>query len=100
MAKEIKWTEEAEENYNKIIGYLDAKWTEKEIAYFILQTERVLTFISENPLLFRKSDKKHIHEALITPHNLLLYRVKPKHIELITFFDTRRDPKKKHSNKR
>ncbi len=100
MVKEIKWTEEAEETYGGIIEYLDAKWTEKEIAYFILQTERVLSFISENPVLFRKSDKKHVHEALITPHNLLLYRVKPKHIELITFFDTRQNPKKKHSTKR
>jgi plasmid stabilization system protein ParE len=99
MAKEIKWTPEAEETYDKVIEYLERVWTPKEISHFIVHTEKVLHFISENPLLFRKSNKRNIHEALITPHNLLLFRVKPHQIELITFFDTRQDPKKKRKRK-
>ena len=100
MAKEIKWTLEAEETYHQVIEYLERSWTPREIAHFIIHTEKVLHFISENPLLFRRSGRKSVHEALITPHNLLLFRVKPHHIELITFFDTRQDPKKKHKRKK
>src|SRR5947208_2297290 len=99
MVKKIKWTSEAEESYDRIIQYLEARWTEKDIINFISPTERILKFISENPYLFRRSNKKHVHEALVTSHNLLLYRVKPKHIEWITFFDTRQNPKRKDQRK-
>lgn len=64
MAKEIKWTPEAEETYNKVIEYLERTWTPKEIGHFIVHTERVLHFISENPLLFRKSNKKTFTKRL------------------------------------
>lgn len=100
MAKEIKWTAEAEETYHKVIEYLERSWTSKEISHFITHTEKVLHFISDNPLLFRRSGKRNVHEALITPHNLLLFRIKSHHIELITFFDTRQDPKKKLKRKK
>jgi plasmid stabilization system protein ParE len=99
MVKKIKWTSEAEETYDRIIQYLESRWTDREIVNFILRTQRVLNFIAENPYLFRRSGRNHVHEALITTHNLLLYRVKPKHIELITFFDTRQNPKKKRVRK-
>lgn len=99
MAKEIKWSPEAEATFERVVQYLQRRWTDKEVANFVSATEKVLAFISNNPLLFRKSSKKSIHEALITVHNLLLYRVKSKHIELITFFDTRQYPTKKYKTK-
>jgi hypothetical protein len=36
-----------------------------------------------------------IYEALITKHNLLLFRIEGNRIELLTFFDTRQNPNKK-----
>ncbi len=95
MAKEIRWTTEAEVTYQKIITYLEENWTDKEVSNFINTANTVIFFIAENPLMYRQSNKKNIHEALITKHNLLLYRVKPNHIELLTFWDTRQNPKKK-----
>ncbi len=97
MAKEIRWTPGAEESFEKVISYLDSNWSEKEINHFIDATERVIEFISEYPLMFRKSAKRQIHEALITEHNLFLNRVKKNHIELLTFMDTRKNPRKKTS---
>lgn len=87
MAKEIRWTTEAQATYQKVITYLEENWTDKEVGNFITISNKIISFISENPLMFRKSNKNNVHEALITKHNLLLYRVKPNQIELLTFWD-------------
>jgi plasmid stabilization system protein ParE len=91
MAKEIKWTIEAEEKFDEILLYLENNWTASEVEKFIEATTKVLNYISEYPLMFRKSKKKNIHEALITEKQLLIYKVKPQHIELITFWDNRQN---------
>jgi len=45
--------------------------------------------------MFRETNIANVHEALVTPHNLLIYKIYPKRIDLITFWDTRQNPKKK-----
>jgi plasmid stabilization system protein ParE len=95
MAKEIKWTQDAVITFEKVVTYLQESWSAKEIAHFIEATEKMLHLIPENPKMFRRSKKSKTHEALITKHNLLLYRVKVSRIELITFWDTRQNPRKK-----
>ena len=35
MAKEINWTQEAEDTFEKIIEFLKTKWTEREAVNFI-----------------------------------------------------------------
>ncbi len=100
MAKEINWTQEAEDTFEKIIEFLKTKWTEREAVNFINAANKTIFYISEAPFMFRQSKKQNIREAVISKHNLLLYRVKPKHIELLTFWDTRRNPKTKFKGKK
>lgn len=95
MDYQIVWLPKAEIRYQEIIDYLQYKWNDKVISKFIAQTEKVLLQIKNRPTLFRRSSKMDIREALITKHNLLLYRINGSKIELLTFFDTRQDPKKK-----
>lgn len=97
MAFKIIWSPKAEDTFEKVIDYLQAEWTEKEIRKFVTETARVIHLVSVNPFLFRASEKENIFEAIVTKHNLLLYQVnrKIKTIELLAFFDTRQDPKKK-----
>ena len=85
----------AKKRYDEIIDWLSENWTSREIANFIIRTKEVLEIISHNPDLYRKSGKENVHEALITKHNLLLYRKKRNKVELMTFFDTRQNPAKK-----
>ncbi len=94
MTKAVVWTPEAEATFDAIIKYLEVDWTDKEITYFINSTERVIKLVSEHPKMYRKTNKKHIHEALITPHNLLIYKIYPSRIDLLTFWDTRKSPRK------
>ncbi len=95
MVKQVIWTPEAESTFEGVIEYLERKWTDQEIANFINATNRVVEFISEHPRMFRKTNKRNVHEALVTPHNLLIYKVYPTRIDLLTFWDTRQHPRKK-----
>lgn len=95
MAKEVRWTKESVAAYDRVIDYLDREWSENEIINFIECTELVLQYVSSNPLMFRKTSKKSVREALITSHNLMIYKIYPTHISIITFWDTRQNPRKK-----
>ncbi len=100
MVKEIRWTKEALDTFENVISYLDKNWTEKEILNFIISSNKVIDFIAEYPNMFRKTTKQNVREALITPHNLLIYKIYPHHIDLLVFWDTRKNPKKKLSRKK
>ena len=99
MALQIIWSPEAEETFEKIIEYLQKNWSDKEIEKFLAKTEKVLKQISSRPKMFRRSEKENIHEAIITPHNLLLYQINENNIELLGFWDTHQDPDRKPTNK-
>jgi plasmid stabilization system protein ParE len=96
MAYKIVWLPTAEKRFDEIIAYLEQAWTAKEIEALIHKTNEVIAILSVSPVSFRKSPGKKIHEVLVTKHNLLLYRIKGKRVELLTFFDTRQHPKKKY----
>lgn len=97
MAYKIIWSPKAVATFETVIEYLHEKWSDKEVRSFINLSEKAIHILSQNPFLFRSSEKKSIHEVLITKHNLLLYQIssKSRTVELLTFFDTRQDPKKK-----
>jgi plasmid stabilization system protein ParE len=95
MAKAIIWTPEAEETFDAIINYLENNWTEREIEYFINTTNKVIELLAENPKIYRKTNRKNIHEALVTPHNLLIYKINTTHIDLLMFWDTRQNPRRR-----
>lgn len=93
----IHWTPTERRTYFKVLDYLQEEWTKHEMKSFIDEIETVLKLIVENPQLFEASRKsKHVRKGFITKHNTLYYRVKPrkKELELITFWETRQDPKK------
>ena len=95
MVKEIIWTPEAERSFEQILSYLQKFWTNRELINFIRKTEEITTHISRHPLAYRKAGKEDVREAIITKHNILLYRVAEKIIYILYFWDTRKNPKRK-----
>ena len=95
MANKIVWLPKAERRYEEIIDWLHEHWTDKEIAKFVASTDEVIELIRINPEIYQPSEKRHIRQAIVTKHNILLYRKKGNKVELLTFFDTRQDPSKK-----
>lgn len=99
MAYKIIWAPEAITTFDNVINYLSEHWSPKEVVGFIEQVEHTIRLLERNPFLFRGSEKQNLHEALVTKHNLLLYQIieSSKRIELISFWDNRRNSKnKKH----
>jgi plasmid stabilization system protein ParE len=97
MAFKIVWSKEAEDTFEEIISYLEIKWTEKEIEKFVSETSKIVSILKKNPFLFRGSDKAKIFEVLIGKQNLLIYQINEseKRVELLSFWDTRQNPRSK-----
>ena len=94
MAKEIRWSKDAVKGFYNVLGYLKENWTEKGVENFILQTEAAIDLIAIYPNMFRRYNKHDVRAALITKHNLLLYKVYNTHIDVLYFWDTRQNPRK------
>jgi plasmid stabilization system protein ParE len=98
MAYKIIWSPQAELTFENVINYLSENWTIKQVENLLSRTNKLIGLISKNPFLFRGSEKQKIHEVLVTKHNLLLYQINETElkVELLAFFDTRQNPKKKY----
>ena len=97
MALEIIWSPRSRKNFASVITYLEKNWTEKEIKNFVKQVAKTLSLVSQSPYLYKPlSGKETIREAVVTKHNLLIYRIENNKIELLTIFDTRQHPIKKN----
>jgi hypothetical protein len=65
----------------------------------VKRTMDILSHVAYDPEMFRKSEKgKNKHIVVITGKTTLYYRVKPrkKEVELLLFWDNRRNPEKIH----
>jgi plasmid stabilization system protein ParE len=71
MALAVRWTIEAEDTFAEIIDYLENRWTEKEIAFLVRETHKVIDQIEMNPYQFKASHVKDVRKAFITKHTSL-----------------------------
>lgn len=90
----VSWTPKALNNYEKILQYLSAHWSGREVTNFIARTNEVVNLIASQPHLYRSSKIKGIRSAFITRHNLLFYKLHKNQLILLDFWDTRKDPSK------
>lgn len=96
MERQIIWTPQAEKTLTQIVEYLEENWTEKEVKKLFVKIDKTISLIQQNPKVFRcLSKKSSLYEALVTKQNVLIYKIINDCIYLITFWDTRRNPKKK-----
>ncbi len=95
MAFEVIWTTLAEEDFQKVIGYLQTKWSEDIASAFVNKVQRRIERLSTFPFsgLGSKKDKS-IRSIVLTKHNRLYYRIKNEKIEVLNIFDTRQNPEK------
>lgn len=94
MSYQIIWSPQANDSYQQILEYLKNRWTEREINNFIERTEKVLFFISQNPLLYRYSKHDDSYKCVVTEQTSLIYQINQDKVELLYFWDNRQDPAK------
>ncbi len=91
----IHWSDTAANDLQRIIEYLQFKWTDKEIRNFVRKLDSRLELISINPRLFPKTNKrKNVRRSVLTKHTVIYYETSTDTIKIVTLFDSRRDPKK------
>ncbi len=96
MALIIHWTPQANKGLQKVVDYLEQKWTPKEILQLEKKINQVLKQIIIHPELFPKSDlQTSLYKAIIDKNNYLVYRInlKKSTIEIINFRGTKQKPK-------
>jgi plasmid stabilization system protein ParE len=93
----IIWTQRALKAYFKVSDYLQKEWGNTIVVNFADEVDRLIKEIKETPNMFEESKTyKNVRKELVTKHNTLFYRIKPrkKEIELLIFWNNRRDDKK------
>ncbi|MBS7229909.1 type II toxin-antitoxin system RelE/ParE family toxin [Flavobacterium psychroterrae] len=96
MALKFIWTAQAVKGFNKVVDYLEAKWTIKEILNLENKIQQVINQISLNPEQFPKSVKSEsLYKAIVDKNNYLVYRINKESnlIEIINFRGTKQKPK-------
>lgn len=93
---EIIWSEKADETYDEILDWIEERFTSKEVDDFVITTYEVLDGIEEYPKSYPVSKTlKKVRKAVIHRHSSLYYRVGKEEIELLFFWDNRKNPEDK-----
>jgi plasmid stabilization system protein ParE len=94
---EIIWSKESKRQFDKIVSYLRAEWTEKEVNKFVQKLREFEKVVCLFPQLYAESNKKpEFRRAVITKHNSVIYKIDGEKglIRVYTIFDNRQSPKK------
>lgn len=95
MSKKVIWSPVAQKDLEKILDYLNSKWSESIVTKFINKVDDNIGLIIEDPIIFPLiNEELNIRKSVITKHNTLFYRETSDEIQIVRLFDTRQDPKK------
>lgn len=95
MVKPAFLTPAAKSDLENIADWLEKTWGLKVLVNFLSLYEAKILVIAEYPSrypLIHQPTK--LRKAVLTKHNIILYREKDEHIEIVSIFDTRQDPGK------
>lgn len=93
MSYSIRWSPRAVDDISNQLDYIEQEWNRTVVNKFLNRIEDVLETITDNPKLFPLIHKKKaIHRCVINSHLVLYYRLSGTQIELITFWNTSKNP--------
>lgn len=85
----VKWTEQALDSFEDIALQLIEKWNFKIAQNFDNDVKELINRLENNAKLCPPSKVKKLRKCVIHKNVSLIYRIKSKSIELITFIDNR-----------
>lgn len=96
MAYKITWSKFAQKQFDNIVSYIENEWSSRISAKFVLKANELFELLKLYPEAGSIEIKeKNIRGFLLTKQVKLFYRLKSSEIILLSFFDTRLNPKKK-----
>ncbi|MEH6706078.1 MAG: type II toxin-antitoxin system RelE/ParE family toxin [Galbibacter orientalis] len=95
MSRKVVISKTAEKKLDKLLEYLITEWSVKIKTEFVKKLDSSIKVIKKQPEIFPESKKgKGLKKCVITKQTTLYYRYNSKQINIITIFDSRRDPNK------
>ncbi len=95
MAKPVVLTPIAKSDLENVSDWLSENWSLRVLDNFLDLYQAKILVIAEYPSrypIIHQASK--LRKAVLTKHNIILYREKDDHIEIISIFDTRQNPDK------
>lgn len=93
MALRIDWTDEANEDLDSIIEYLEEKWTDEQIHNFFARLEECLTNITRAPHRQKDSLRKEgTKEYQHSPQTTIFYSSDDKVVNILRLWTNLKDP--------
>ena len=95
MVKPVFITPSAKNDLDNILSYLAENWNISVLENFLALYEVKINLIAQYPTRYPiLHEESKLRKAVLTKHNIILYREKTNKIEIISIFDTRQDPDK------
>ena len=95
MSRKIVLSKRASRNLDKLLEYLETKWSKRVKDNFIKKLDKSLLILQERPESSPKSEVvKGLYKCVITKQTTAFYKFDNKNIYIVTIFDTRQDPDK------
>lgn len=95
MHKQVVWSSSAENDFDKILNYLNDEWGLDTTLVFMQRTFKLIDLIASNPKTFPLINiELSIRKCVLSKHNTLFYRESTKQIDILRIFDTRQSPDK------
>lgn len=97
MPLELVWTKRAKATFQSTASYLLNNWSQDVLQHFADKTNSVLDHVASGRVKgIPVKGRANTFQILITKHNYLYYRVKPRkqQMHLLVFWNTNRNPKK------
>lgn len=92
MALTVVWIPEDLNNFASVCAYLELVWTDKEVASFVRETDRLIHQLAQGKVSFHRSEFAQCNRVPISPDNMLYYRIEAERLEILTIWDTRQNP--------
>ncbi len=88
----VFWTEEAINNLESILDYLQNKWTQREIDNFKRKLGKQIELIEKNPRLFPLSKHNNrLRKAVLSKQTTIFYELVGQIIYLVYLFNNKQD---------
>jgi plasmid stabilization system protein ParE len=96
MVSDLKWTDRALEDYDKLLEYLYDEWGEEITLRVIDEINQTIARIQTSPEQFPIFLKRrNVRRCVASPQTSIFFKVKRDYIEISALFDNRQNPKKR-----
>jgi plasmid stabilization system protein ParE len=94
MVREIRLSVRAKRKLAKLLSFLETEWSTQAKKDFVHKLDDCLKKIQTLPESFPESEAvKGLRKCVVTKQTTLFYKYSDSTIDIVTFFDTRQNPK-------